>query len=77
MKVIDYPGLNVQDIARMLRSYADDIENGVKQRPSQVVCVAYYEEPQDYSVDVFCLAGDGRPISMLGMLEMAKAEILA
>ena len=76
MKLIDYPGHNVQDITRMLRSIADRIDSGELRTPMQMICVSYAEGPQESEVDLFVLGGDLRPAMLLGVLELAKGEVL-
>ena len=76
MNVVEYPGLNAQEVPRMLRTIADQIEAGDLRWPSQMVCVHYVEGPQESAVQLFVLGGDMRPAMMVGILELAKAEVM-
>ena len=76
LKIVDYPGVSVQDIPRMLRAIADEIENGEAERPTQMLCIRYVEGAQSDGIDPHVLGGDLRTAMLLGILEMAKDHVL-
>jgi hypothetical protein len=76
LRVVDFPGHNVQDIPRMLRAMADEIEADKDAAPAQMLCVGYREDAQRAEIDLFILGGDLRTATILGVLEMAKDYVL-
>lgn len=76
LKIVEYPGVSVQDIPRMLREIANEIESGELERPTQILCVRYIEGADGSSVDLHVLGGDIRTAMLVGVLEMAKDYVL-
>lgn len=76
LKVVQYPGVSVQDIPRMLRAIADEIESGEVKRPTQMLCIRYVECAQGDGIDLHVLGGDLRTAMLVGILEMAKEYVL-
>ena len=76
LKIVEYPGVSVQDIPRMLREIADEIESGELERPTQILCVRYIEGGEGSGVDLHVLGGDIRTAMLVGVLEMAKDYVL-
>jgi len=76
LKIVEYPGVSVQDIPRMLRAIADEIESGEVELPTQMLCIRYVEGAQADGIDLHVLGGDLRTAMLLGLLEMAKDYVL-